>query len=524
MSGGDPGGAIRIDGGRQLLVDDLLIAQTNLLRSFHKPRTYSGSPVLVPETPGELNGGVNPCATMATVLFDPQDRLFKAWYMAGWDDGFGHAVSDDGVNWRRPVLDVVTGTNLFLPRLPGYIRHNASVVLDHQASDPSERFKMFAFYRAGTGSWPRQSPVPMPSPVEMAFIYTSPDGIHWTNRGRTGPCGDTTTLFRNPWRNTWVYSIRTFRGARGRGRSYWEHQDFLKSAQWEEGAPADWLGTDGLDRPDSALQLRPELYKMDAVAYESMMIGLFGIYYGPPNHVAWAEGVPKTVDLHLGFSRDGIDWQRPDRTAFLSASRKPGAWDYGYLQSSGAICLVVNDELRFYYGGFSGVSPKLGRATPAGGTLGMATLRRDGFASMDGPGECMPPVLASGHRDETATQGLPAGGFLTTKPVVFGGGHLFVNARIFREDLRVEVLREDYSPITGFSAGDCVPISGDSTRHPVHWASGANLASCAGQAVRLRFCMNSGELYSFWVARSADGKSGGYLAGGGPGFEGPRDV
>ncbi len=524
MSGADRKGGIRIDAGRQLFVDDLLIEQTNLLRTFHKPRVHAGNPVMVPETPGEMNGGMNPCATMATVLFDPRDGLFKAWYMAGWDDGFGHAVSEDGLSWRRPVLDVVPGTNLFLPRLPGYIRHNASVVLDHEAADPSERFRMFAFYRAGTGQWPRQNPVPMPSPVEVAFIYTSSDGIHWTNRGRTGPCGDTTTLFRNPFRNTWVYSIRTFRGARGRGRSYWEHQDFVKSAQWDEGAPADWLGTDGLDRPDSVLQLRPELYKMDAVAYESMMIGLFGIYYGPPNHVAWAENVPKIVDLHLGFSRDGVRWDRPDRTAFLRASRVPGAWDYGYLQSSGGICLIVNDELRFYYGGFSGLSPKLGRATPAGGTLGMATLRRDGFASMDGPGECMPPVLASGHRDEAAVESTDARGVLTTRPVLFSGRYLFVNARVLKADMRVEILHEDYSAIAGLRADDCVPIRGDSTRHAVLWSSGASLESYAGRAVRLRFWMNSGEFYSFWVADGIEGRSGGYLAGGGPGFDGACDA
>jgi hypothetical protein len=39
---------IRIDIGRQLFVDDLLIADTSLRRTFHKPRIHEASPVLSP--------------------------------------------------------------------------------------------------------------------------------------------------------------------------------------------------------------------------------------------------------------------------------------------------------------------------------------------------------------------------------------------------------------------------------------------------------------------------------------------
>src|SRR5438046_10352309 len=41
--GAAPEGPIRIDVGRQLLVDDCLIAQTSLRRSFHKPRIHDAS-------------------------------------------------------------------------------------------------------------------------------------------------------------------------------------------------------------------------------------------------------------------------------------------------------------------------------------------------------------------------------------------------------------------------------------------------------------------------------------------------
>lgn len=516
---------IAIDTGRQFFVDDFLVERTTLHRTFHKPKVDPRSPVLKPETAMEMNRGVNPCSTMASVVYDPKDGLYKAWYMAGWDDGFGYATSEDGITWTRPDLDVVPGTHRVLPPFPGYIRHNASVSLDHEAKDPAERFKMYAFYRIGTGSWPRKDPDPKPSPAEVSFIYTSPDGIHWTKRAQTGPTGDTTSMYRDPFRGTWVYSIRLFRGVLGRWRSFYESADFVQGGSWKKEDAKPWLATDALDRPDPVLQLRPELYKHDAVAYESLMVGLFGIYYGPPNHVVWEENIPKTLDLHIGFSRDGVNWDRPDRTAFIPCSRRFGAWDNAYLQSSGGICLIVGDELRFYFGAFSGVSPERGKGTPAGGSTGFAVLRRDGFASMDGPGMQMPPINATGDRTAFKPEDMLPPGMLTTKAVQFSGKHLFVNARVAGGDsLRVEVLDAESKAVKGFSVDDCIPVTGDSTKHAVKWRGGQDLSALAGKPVKFRFILNAGELYAFWVAKDASGASGGYVAAGGPGFKGSKDI
>jgi len=81
------------------------------------------------------------------------------------------------------------------------------------------------------------------------------------------------------------------------------------------------------------------------VAYESRMLGLFAIYFGPSNEIAYKGGFPKTNDLFLGFSRDGITWERPDRTAFLRCSRQPGTWNRGYLHSAAGLCLIVGLRL-----------------------------------------------------------------------------------------------------------------------------------------------------------------------------------
>src|SRR5439155_23076661 len=53
--------AISIDGGRETFVDDHLIAGSTVERKWHLPEIHR-SPVLVPETALELNGGNQPVA------------------------------------------------------------------------------------------------------------------------------------------------------------------------------------------------------------------------------------------------------------------------------------------------------------------------------------------------------------------------------------------------------------------------------------------------------------------------------
>src|SRR5262249_47346642 len=144
-----------------------------------------------------------------------------------------------------------------------------------------------------------------------------------------------------------------------------------------------WLAADALDRADPAPDLgyEPQLYKFGAVGYESLMVGLYAIFYGPPNDVCARERRPKIIDLQVGFGGDGIHYERPDRRAFIACPRAPGPWNRGYLHAAGGICLIVGDELWFYFGAWSGLSPKLGSHMYAGGSTGLAVLRRDGFAS-----------------------------------------------------------------------------------------------------------------------------------------------
>ena len=472
-----PPAVVPIDVGRQLFVDDFLIADTTLGRTFHQATYHPDTPVLRPDRDWERIGR-SPMAMVFSdgVWYDPRDRLFKMWYLGGGGRSTCYATSRDGVRWEKPALDVQPGTNV----VRAGSRDSATVWLDLEEPDPRRRYKLFRSVRAGRG-W-------------ALALHFSPDGIHWSDAGQSGPCGDRTTVFYNPFRRVWVYSVRTNDRALGRTRGYREGADVVRAANWREADVAPWVGADRLDPPRADLRTPCQLYNLDAVAYESLLLGLFSIWRGQPRDRA------KPNEVLAGFSRDGFHWDRPRRRALLPVSERHGDWNWGNVQSAGGCCLVVGDRLYFYCSGRAGI-----RGTPDSGvcTTGLATLRRDGFASMDaGPG----------------------GGTLTTRPVRFRGRHLFVNADLADGELRAEVLDRQGNGIGSFTRAGCGPVRGDGTALPVRWQGEHDLARLAGQPVRFRFHLTAGRLYAFWVSPEATGATHGYVAAGGPGFRGPTDT
>jgi hypothetical protein len=493
----DPPAVIPIDVGRQLFVDDFLIEETTLGRTFHKATYHPASPILRPEAAWEMRDDLsertrqpmNPAAMVFSdgVFYDPADRLFKMWYMGGYGMFTCLATSGDGISWQRPALDVVAGTNI----VSSAVRDSSTVWLDHDAADRRGRYKMSVWYD------------------HALDLSQSPDGIHWTAVGRTGRAGDRSTFFYNPFRKVWVFSVRhnQFESSiSGRYRRYWESPAFAAADAWDRRETVAWVKADSRDfaRPDSPSPA--ELYNLDAVGYESLMLGLFSIWRGE-----WSDR-EKINEIALGFSRDGFHWHRPDRESFIPVSDTPGSWNFANVQSAGGGCLVVGDNLYFYVSGRQG---RPGTALPGVCSTGLAILRRDGFASMDWlPDQPRTRRLVPGSSSSEGT--------LTTRPLRFSGGHLFVNADMQGGDLRVEVLDRDGNVLAPFTRGSCAPVTGSGTRQPVSWTTGG-LGDLAGQVVRFRFSLNRGRLFAFWVSASRRGESGGYPAAGGPEFTGAAD-
>ncbi len=475
---------IPVDVGRQLFVDDFLIEETTLLRTYHTARYHPDNPVVKPDKPWENEpADGKPCAMVFSdgVWYDPAAGFFKMWYMGGYCRSTCYATSKDGIHWDKPSLDVVPGTNVVLEKS----RDSNTVWLDLKESNPARRYKMFIVTQRRDAK----------GGVDMALYY-SPDGMHWGEPvAANWAGGDRSTFFYNPFRNKWVYSVRISRDHVGRARLYAECTDLADGLARIDDIGRLWTCADRLDprNPNQALKnVEPQLYNLDVVAYESLMLGLFSIWQGDPGRPG-----EKRNEVLLGFSRDGFHWFRPDRRPFAAVNESPDAWNWGNVQSAGGGCLVVGDHLYFYV---SGRGQK--RATDAAST-GLAILRRDGFASMDA-GE--------------------SPGTLTTRPIRFSGNHLFVNADARGGELRVEVLDLDGEVYPALSRRFCMPITTDATIQRVRWMEPVDLSALAGKPVRFRFHLTNAKLYSFWVSHDESGASYGYVAAGGPGYTESRDT
>jgi hypothetical protein len=461
-----PPPVIIIDIGRQLFVDNFLIENTTLKQECHLAEYYPGNPVMTPGIP--FSGGV---------WFDPKDKLIKMWYNKM---GVRYATSKDGIHWDRPALGIMKGPK---PADVNMLMGGGvdTVWLDQETQDAKKRFVMF-----------HSQPGPPNDANRMRWRF-SEDGLRWSDIVKySGSQGDRSTAFYNPFRKVWVFSRRQDWGE-PRVRRYWEVKDLMAGPYWEsiDLPPCWWVGADSLDPQRPEVGVPCQLYNLDAVAYESVMLGGFTIWRG---HPVWRN---KPNDLCVGFSRDGWSWSRPDRRPFCPISEDYGSWNWVNTQSAAGMCLIMGDRLFFLVSGRGGISTVGGQAT------GLFTLRRDGFCSMNAPAE---------------------GGTLVTRPVKFSGKYMFVNVEAPKGELRVEVLDEKNQVIAPFSADNCVPVKADKTLQPVGWKGGADLSSLAGKIVKFRFTLKNGKLYAFWVSPDASGASHGYVAGGGPGFTGPKDT
>jgi hypothetical protein len=491
-----PPKVIPIDVGRQLFVDDFLIEKSDLTRTFYQAQKYAGNPVLTPvETDGK--GGLRQCRLQTGGLFyDPAKHLFKMFYDAGWEGGLALATSTDLQHWVRPDLGM-SGGNLLLG--PGFATdtngagREKTVWLDLNAAKPDERLKLMS----------TRVSFPNGKLDVHQTLQTSADGRIWSPHVNCAIAEDYSSFFYNPFRQVWVYSLKgtSIRTPRGRCRYYSENSDFLAGANWSD--KVYWVDADRLDEPDPAIGDASQLYCLNAVAYESLLLGMFQIHLGPDNKACDKGKHPKLTELKLGFSRDGFHWQRPDRRAFIGATRREGDWDRAYLHSTAGVCLVLDDKLWFPYAGFSGIAPDGTHGSYFGASIGFATLRRDGFASMD-----------AGENP----------GALTTRPVTFKGQHFFVNTDCLKGELRVEILDETNKIIAPFSAGNCNSINVDRTLQTVQWKGANDLSTLKGKIVKFKFYLTNGKLYSFWVSPDKTGASYGYVGAGGPGFDGVVDT
>ena len=475
--------------GTELFVDDRFVESLQgVRRQLNRPIKHKQNPVLVKtelweeEAPG-----------YGTVHYDATSKLFKMWYQ-GWKKTDGpstgllyYATSKDGIHWDKPALNKETGANIVQhPPIQGF--QGPGIFLDQRERDPQRRYKMlFSCNPDGTSStW-------------MTSAAFSPDGIHWVPSKKTPliPFSDTQICPFWDVRSQRYVAFLRFGPPNTRLISRTESEDFL---HWSPKVTV-------LRRTRMDSLRKTQFYQMAPLPYGNVYFGIIGAYHNeslkpiPPSK-PWTD----RQDLQLAFSRDGLVWKRvggsgvlshaetnADRdwskliseATFLSYGKRNEDWDWGYMiPYYTPEPIIINDRIHFFYAGsdakhwwtWTGDPPKKDpNAKPPKKGVGLATLRRDGFISIDAGQD---------------------GGTMTTRPFVFLGDTLVLNADASRGSISVEAIDIDGKPIEDFGVDTSVKLTTDNIRHRLEWKGHEDLHQLQGRSIRLRLHLRRARVFS----------------------------
>ena len=497
---------------RQLFLDDHVVEtmEPRVFRLLNQPVRYRDNPVIPLGTDWQQKGGLSHGGDAGAVLYDPERKLYRFYgWMIPWPPlgssvrkFIFYAESEDGLHWRKPPLGQVRylgyDTNFIrLPFLGDASPGNLGVFRDPAARRPQERYKIvFQGKQDGAGG---------------LYPGYSADGIRFHRYPVSRPIipfySDTNNnAIWNPGTNEYLVYHRTYprldrwfqpepvypEGARVRTAAWAASRDFL-----------DWDGPSDKQEPeeryfcfhaDAADRIGDrDFYTLEVLPYGGGLVGFTSVYHNLMGQIPAGTDLGKArspwvdrIDVQLLWSRDARRFERVgDRRVFLPNGPE-GSWDE-HLCYTVQAPIVREDlgEIWIYYEGFGGRHVFNQRGEQQRGQIGLAILRLDGFVSITGAGS------------------------LTTRPLVFEGNRLRINATgrdRYAGDgygtVKVALLDGETSQaLPGYGLDDCRVFGGDSISHTVSWRGSADVGALEGKPVRVRFQVHRAKLFSFQFAR-----------------------
>ena len=508
----------KIDTSHQLFVDTHLYARcTNLKRRLHPVAKHPANPIVNDMWAGyvhpESGGGYRMYGNGWRGRLDGKPLPEGADQKTVW-----MVSSSDGIDWDvdAQAVQARTDSTAAWQPLQGQLH---GLLFEPEDADPEQRWKLIIADRMRKAT---QGSTPFTGPGIYTALYVSADGLHWTWKADTtllrkgssrirlfGPpgefpegLGDVLQVRWDPQLQRYIAHTKHTVGPDPRFPFELHNPDGpvgsyeARVAGWAESddlihwsAPRIYAYPDAVDAGSPGMY---GIYEADGFGYEGMWLGCLSMTANVPDPSCTAK--PRHASgykrnwIRLAGSRDGRHWYYlGDREAFIP-NGADDAWDAHYLRMAQRTTLAgpvtVGDEVRFYYHGqFGGIPGCPGLTLPKDHwqcAVGIGTLRRDGFASLDA--------------------GVEAGEVIT-RPLTFSGsGTLCVNLQTENGgSVRAAVLEEDGTPIPGLQYESCDAMSGDKVRLPVAWAGGDELSALKGRYLRCGFRLERARIYSFWV-------------------------
>jgi len=446
---------------RELFVDRFLIDHLDgVNQRLHAPerRGY----VLEVQPPYE-----NACTACYNLADDGDGGLFlyyRGFYPIGVDYADHHeqqtcnvARSYDGVHFHRPHLDLFPeGTGDVAPNTvwQGYEAHNFCVFIDHNpAIDPRTRFKA-----VGGGGKNR------------LFGFQSADGLHWERLQEEpfdieGAFDSVNVPMWDPHTGCYRLFSRYFfeeGGVRVRAIQSCTSDDFVhwtkpEPHRYDAGVPHEQFYTNATVPCPGAEHL---LLSFPMRFLPERTLDIEGMDYP-------GDGISDAVFMS---SRDGVNWDRTFREAWLRPGREQRNWTHRNQTAAVGIIDTGDGEWSMYISEHYGWNDN---------RLRRVMVRPWGFAS-----------LHANLRGEAVT-----------KSFTFDGSQLQLNyATSAAGSVAVELQDGDGVPIPGFTMNDAQPLFGDQIMTSARWAAGTDVSSLRGRVVRLRIALDDADLFSLRFA------------------------
>lgn len=461
---------------RELFMDDYRVERmTDMERMVH-PGLQSAI-LIKPTEPWEGSS----VYIYGTVLHDePRGSGYRMWYCAYFQGKYFvcYATSRDGIQWVKPKLGIVAfngSKQNNICRIGG-----GTVVYDPDDKDTARRYKMMSF----------------DGEVKENFgynVYFSPDGLHWTHYPKPVlPYGDVSNVAYDRDRKLFIATTKqrmlvsntgVTPGKNDRAAFVSVSADFVNwhapgqpGSLWSlavEGDPAD----DRLVMAKGGIEAN--VYGMPVYPYQGIYIGMpwfFDIMtYTSGEFATTGDG---KIQPQVAVSRDLRHWQRPVRDPVIPLGRA-GSWNDGTLYTASTM-QVSDREMSVYYGAMDLQHGGSSNGMVQHANIARAVWRRDGLVS-----------LHNGGNDT---------GSVVTRTIIFTGRQLNVNAKLAPGGwLRVELLDTAGKAISGYQLAQSKPVTGDQYQAVVQWDKGADISQWEGKAIKLRFRLLGGDLYSYWL-------------------------
>jgi len=434
----------------------------------HQFTRHPANPVLQAEHPWEYAGPFPRVQLYGSVLWEPDNQLFKMWYYVPIPGhGVAYATSTDGIHWHKPVLGLCEYAGTKQNNLSSLGDVHPVVYRDLEATDPARRYVKWSLQQ-GRGE----------DGVEghnNIFRFFSPDGIRWT-RERPDPvlpgspahylggeAGDVVYTYWHPRLGKFVsyYKVGVPNPNPAPNDQPKNRMGLRQTVRFESSDGVHW------SKPSWVLTRDVDDAKTDQyLQFYGVSVHPIGDFYVAfPWLYHCNEG---TFDIGLAYSTDTVNWVRPFRGQYILPHAPAGEWDSAMLMT--AAHLIEKDGLWWLYYCGCPYPHKTGNKryfaiglaqTPVGRLVSARCWNREGS--------------------------------WTVGPLQLAGSELHINAAIL-DKLQVTVLDEQGQPLPGYQSA---PVQGNGIDLPVQWPDGRDLTVLAGRQVKLRFDLNDAEIFAF---------------------------